>query len=320
MEHVQILIVGAGPIGISCGIEAVRHKMSHRILEKGCITNSIFNFPTNMTFFSTSERLELGGVPFVSHGERPTRREALEYYRRVAQAWNLNIDTYDEVIDITRTGKIFHIRSRRGAKTADNVIICTGYYGIPNLLGVPGEDLPKVRHYFDEPHPYVYQNVAVIGGANSAVQVALETFRSGSRVTMLVREKELGSSVKYWLRPDIENRIAEGSINIFYQAEVVSISPEELEFRTPDGSHCIANDFVFAMTGYRPDFSFLERTGVLMTSGPDISLQYDPATLETDVPGLFVAGVICGGSNTSAWFIENAREHAFQILDAIAHR
>ncbi|MBN2432825.1 MAG: YpdA family putative bacillithiol disulfide reductase [Acidobacteria bacterium] len=321
MDKVDIIIVGAGPIGLTCGIEAERRGLTHLIFDKGCIVNSIFHFPINMTFFSTSERLEIGNIPFVSHGERPTRREALEYYRRVVQAWGLNVRTYEQVTDLhPQKGRGFRVDTPRGHYIARRIIISTGFYDIPNLLNVPGEELPKVRHYYDEPHPYVYRSLAVIGGANSAVQVALETYRAGARVTMIVRESELGASVKYWLRPDIENRISEGSITVYFNSIVREIHPDSLVIATPEGLVTLPNDFVFAMTGYRPDFEFLRRIGVEITPPPDSRPVHDPDTLESNVRDLFLAGVVCGGVNTSRWFIENARDHADRIFDTIAAR
>jgi len=321
MENVDIIIVGAGPIGLTCGIEAVRQGMSHLIFDRGCIVNSVFHFPTNMTFFSTSERLEIGNVPFVSHGERPTRREALEYYRRVVQSWGLHVHPYEPVMDIEpQKGHGFLVRTSRGHYPARRVIISTGFYDLYNPLDVPGEDLHKVRHYYDEPHPYVYRDLAVIGGANSAVQVALETWRAGARVTMIVREAELGTSVKYWLRPDVENRIREGAITAYFNSTVREIRPDSLDIVTPEGRVTVPNDFVFAMTGYRPDFEFLKRVGIAVTDAPHFAPVHDSDTLETNVPDLFLAGVVCGGMNTSRWFIENARDHAARIFHAIAAR
>ncbi|HFB67567.1 MAG TPA: YpdA family putative bacillithiol disulfide reductase, partial [Calditrichae bacterium] len=234
MSAYDVIIIGGGPIGLACGIEARKRGFSHLILEKGCLVNSVFHFPTNMTFFSTSERLEIGDVPFISHGEKPTRREALEYYRRVTAHWNLNVHTYEAAKKLQGQFPEFVVESERATYSAKAVIVATGFYDQPNLLHVPGEDLPKVKHYYDEPHPYVFQHVAVIGGGNSAVDVALETFRRGAAsVTMIVREPALKSTIKYWVRPDIENRIKEGSIRAYFNSEVVEIRPKEIDVRTP---------------------------------------------------------------------------------------
>ena len=311
----DVIIIGAGPIGLSCGIEAVRRKKKHLIIEKGCLVNSIFNYPTNMTFFSTSERLEIGDVPFVSHGDKPTRREALEYFRRVKNTWDLNVHTYEKVEDINNNDSVFTVITDKGTYTAKNVIISTGFYDKPNYMNVPGEDLPKVRHYFDEAHPYAYLKLIVIGAANSAVDVALETYRRGSEVTMVIRESKIKDSVKYWVKPDIENRIKEGSIKAYFDSFVTEIRENEVDIKTPDGMVTIENDFVFAMTGYHPDFDFLKKAGIDITGDTDAKPVYDSNTFETNVKGLYLAGVVCGGMDTGKLFIENSRFHAVGIFD-----
>ncbi|NWF50157.1 MAG: YpdA family putative bacillithiol disulfide reductase [Ignavibacteriaceae bacterium] len=316
-ESFNTIIIGAGPIGLCCGIEAVKRKLSYLIIEKGCLVNSIYNYPTNMTFFSTSDRLEIGGVPFVSHGEKPTRREALEYYRRVSYTWALNIKTYETVRSIDKTDKIFLVRTDKKTYSAENVIISIGYYDNPNLLEVPGEDLPKVKHYFTEAHPYAYKNIIVVGAGNSAVDVALETFRRGSKVSMIIRENELKSSIKYWVKPDIENRIKEGSIKAYFNSVVSEIRENEVEIETPGGKKVIENDFVFAMTGYHPDFSFLKSAKVKIIND---SPEFNPDTFETNIPGIYLAGVVCGGMDTGKWFIENSRHHAKIIFDHIQNK
>jgi len=227
-NHYNIIIIGAGPIGLSCGVEAVKRNIKYLIIEKGCLVNSIYNYPTNMTFFSTSERLEVGGVPFVSHGDKPTRREALEYYRRVKAAWNLNVNTYETVLEIKGKEHDYSVLTTKGEYSCKNTIITTGYYDNPNLLNIPGEDLPKVKHYFKEAHPYAYHKVIVIGGGNSAVDAALETYRRGAEVTMVVCELKLKDSIKYWVKPDIENRIKEGSIKAFFNSRVIEIREDEV--------------------------------------------------------------------------------------------
>ncbi len=321
MSAYDVIIIGGGPIGLACGIEARKRGFSHLILEKGCLVNSVFHFPTNMTFFSTSERLEIGDVPFISHGEKPTRREALEYYRRVTAHWNLNVHTYEAAKKLQGQFPEFVVESEHATYSAKAVIVATGFYDQPNLLHVPGEDLPKVKHYYDEPHPYVFQHVAVIGGGNSAVDVALETFRRGAAsVTMIVREPALKSTIKYWVRPDIENRIKEGSIKAYFNSEVVEIRPNEIDVRTPKGMLTLRNDFVLAMTGYHPNYDLLEVFRITFTNDAARRPIYNPDTMEIEQPGVFLAGVVCGGMETNKWTIENARDHAPKIMDALAQK
>ena len=311
----DVIIIGAGPIGISCGIEAVKRKYSHLIIEKGCLVNSLFNYPTNMVFFSTSERLEIGGVPFVSHGDKPTRREALEYFRRVVSSWELNVKTYERVTAVNDRGDSYAVITNKAEYTAKNIIIATGFYDKPNLLNIPGENLPKVKHYFDEAHPYVYLKLIVIGGGNSAVDVALETYRRGSDVTMVIREDTIKEGVKYWVRPDIENRINEGSIKAYFNSKVIEIREDDADIETPEGILTIKNDFVFAMTGYHPDFSFLRTAGIDIS---DASCPvYNEETYETNKERIYLAGVVCGGLDTSRFFIENSRYHAEAVYNSI---
>lgn len=313
----DVIIIGAGPIGLACGIEAKKHNLACLIIEKGAIVNSIFHYPTNMTFFSTSERLELGGVPFVSHGMKPNRREALEYYRRVAHSFELNIHTYETVETITGVLNEYEVITDKAKYSAKYVIISTGFYDDAVKLNVPGEDLPKVMHYFTEAHPYAYQKAAVIGGGNSAVDVALETYRTGAEVTMIIREPELKPGVKYWVRPDIENRIKEGSIKAYFNSTVTEIREKEIDINTPEGKLTLPNDFVFAMTGYKPDYSFLEKVGLEIKDGQPV---YNLTTLESSKPGIFYAGVILGGMETDKLFIENSIEHAEKIVKEIVNR
>lgn len=316
----DVLIAGAGPIGLACGIEARKRSLSHIILEKGALVNSLFYYPTNMTFFSTSDRLEIGEVPFISHGTKPTRRESLEYYRRVAGAWKLNVHIYNRVTEITGQAGDFQVRAAKGRYRARTVIIATGYYDNPNMLGIPGEELPKVKHYYDEPHPYAYQRVAVIGAANSAVDVALETFRVGAEVTMVIRESQLSDRIKYWVKPDIENRIKEGSIKALFNSEVKIIREREIEVRTPQGDVVLPNDFVMAMTGYHPDFDFLQRIGIHLGEDDLKSPLHDLETYQSNREGIFLAGVVCGGMDTAKLFIENSREHAWKIFEFLEKR
>jgi thioredoxin reductase (NADPH) len=273
-----------------------------------------------MTFFSTSDRLEIGDIPFVSHADKPTRREALEYYRRVKNSWNLNVNTFEEVINIERAQELFIVTTNKEKYSSKFVVISTGYYDNPNLLNVPGENLPKVKHYFDEAHPYAYQKVLIIGGGNSAVDVALETFRKGSEVTMVIKEEKLKDGIKYWVRPDIENRIKEGSIKAFFNSEVVRIENDKVEIKTPNGIKKIPNDFVFAMTGYHPNFEFLRKLKISLTSDAMMIPQFDPETLESNVKNIFLAGVVCCGMDTSKLFIENSRDHALKIFETIRNR
>jgi len=317
MNNFDVIIIGAGPIGLACGIEAKKRNKTYLILEKGCLVNSLFHYPTNMTFFSTSDRLEIGEIPFVSHGDKPTRRESLEYYRRVADAWKLNIHTYEMVEDISRYERLFKIKTSRAECISSNIIIATGFYDNPNLLNIPGEDKAKVKHYFDEAHPYAYLNIAVIGAGNSAVDVALETYRRGSSVTMIIREEKFKDTIKYWVKPDIENRINEGSIKAFFNSEISVIRDAEIDILTPEGKVTIKNDFVFAMTGYHPDYKFLRNTGINVFNDANIIPEFNEKTFETNVKGIYLAGVVCGGMETGKLFIENTRYHAEKIFDHI---
>lgn len=316
-KEFDVIIIGAGPIGLACAIEANKRKLSHLVLEKGCLVNSLFNYPTNMTFFSTSERLEIGEVPFISHGVKPTRTEALEYYRRVKDSWNLNVKTYEKVESVKNVNDNFCVRSEKATYTSKYLIISTGFFDFPNLINVPGEELDKVRHYYIEPHPYAYQNIIVIGGGNSAVDVALETYRRGANVTLVSRNSKLEENVKYWVRPDIENRIAEGEIKSYFKSYIKEIKSDEVVLETPSGTVNIKNDFVLAMTGYKPDFDFLKSVGIDFGSDEEQIPKYNSETYETNIERLFLAGVVCGGMKTGKWFIENSRVHAPMIFDRI---
>lgn len=312
-----MLIVGGGPIGLACAIAAKKAGLSYVVLEKGCLVNSLYNYPVNMTFFSTSEKLEIGGVPFMSILPKPNRAEALEYYRRVAVSYALNIRLFEEVTAAERRAENWYVTTTKGAYTARYTILATGFYDIPNLLGIPGEELPKVRHYYRDPHYYAFQKVLVIGANNSAVDVALETYRKGAEVTMVVREPEVGERVKYWVRPDVVNRIKEGSIRAYFHSRVKEICETEVLIETPDGEETIANDFVLAMTGYQPGFSLLQLFGVNLSADLIRKPEYNAETMETNREDLFLAGVVCGGMDTHSWFIENSREHADLILRRI---
>ncbi len=273
-----------------------------------------------MTFFSTSERLEIGEVPFISHLAKPNRFEALEYYRRVASTWQLNINLYENVNEVKKHEKSFEIISSKETYWAENIIVATGFYDYPYLLNIDGEELPKVKHYYDEPHPYFGQKIVVIGAANSAVDVALETFRKGADVTMIIRESEIRESVKYWVKPDIENRIAAGEIKAYFNSELKRITPETVELLTPEGNVILENDFVLAMTGYKPDFTFIESLGVKFQDDEFHTPIYDEQTNESNSKNVFLAGVVCGGLKTNKWFIENSREHAKLIINTISSR
>jgi thioredoxin reductase (NADPH) len=311
----DVLIIGAGPIGLACGIEAQKRNLKHIIIEKGCLVNSIFHYPTNMTFFSTSDRLEIGDVPFISHGNKPTRREALDYYRRVAAAWKLNVRTYERVLSVEGSPGNYLVNTAKNHYRSRTVIVSTGYYDTPNLMNIPGEELPKVMHYYGEPHPYAYRKVVVIGAANSAIDVALETFRVGAEVTMVIRESELSDKIKYWVKPDIENRIKEGSIKAYFNSSVQHIREETVEIKTPEQTFELQNDFVFAMTGYHPDYDFLENIKLNITNDDLRCPIYDPDTYQSSREGIYLAGVVCGGMETAKLFIENSREHADIIFN-----
>lgn len=322
MNSYNVIIIGGGPIGLACGLEASKAGLNYLIVEKGTLVNSIYNYPVNMTFFSTSERLEIGGVPFVSNNPKPKRAEALEYYRRVAQDNRVNIQLFTEVLRISKNAATqpgrFEMATTKGVYTADHVVIATGFYDQPYLLNVPGETLPRVKHYYDDPHYYAFQKVLIVGAQNSAVDAALETWRKGAEVTMVVRGPEIGSRVKYWVKPDIENRIKEGSIKAYFNSTLAEVLPDSVLVNTPEGRVQIQNDWVLALTGYKPDLNFLENTGIVL-SGDEVRKPFlNEETFETNVEGLYLAGVICGGMNTHRLFIENSRDHAQKIIRAIA--
>jgi thioredoxin reductase (NADPH) len=326
-QHYTLIIIGGGPIGIACAQEAKKQHVDYVILEKGPLVNSLYNYPVNMTFFSTSERLEIGNVPFVSNNPKPTRNEALEYYRRVAKDNQVNIRLFEKVTDITdglqgssELKTVYNVTTTKGSYTCNFIILATGFYDIPYLLNVPGENLPKVKHYYDDPHFYAFQKVVVVGAQNSAVDAALETWRKGADVTMVVRGPEIGRRVKYWVKPDIENRIKEGSIKAYFDSYLKEIRPDEVDIETPAGMVTIPNDWVIAMTGYQPDLSFLKRIGIELSDDEVLKPTYNEETHETNCRNIYLAGVICGGMNTHRLFIENSREHAEKILHDIAQK
>ncbi|MBV8255443.1 MAG: YpdA family putative bacillithiol disulfide reductase [Chitinophaga sp.] len=316
----DVVIIGGGPIGIACALTAQRAGLSYLILEKGCLTNSLYNYPLYMTFFSTSERLEVGNIPFVCINPKPNRPEALEYYRRVTTANHLNVRLFEEVNEIKPNGQEYTVHTAKGLYHARHVVIATGFYDIPNLLQIPGEQLPKVTHYYKDPHFYATRQVLVVGANNSAVDAALETYRRGAEVTMVIREESIGKRVKYWVKPDIENRIKEGSIKAYFGSSLAEVRENEAVINTPEGLVTIPNDFVIAMTGYQPNFNFLEKTGIALSDDAKKYPAYNPLTMETNMPRIYLAGVVCGGMDTHVWFIENSREHADKIIQHIKTR
>lgn len=357
----DVLIIGAGPIGLACGLAAKRAGLNYVIVEKGTLVNSLYNYPSNMSFFSTSDRLEIGDVPFVSNNAKPTRSEALEYYRRVAESNHLNINLFETVESVKSNGPFelkiknsalkdadtegvselkiknsalkdadtegvvsessngfgYHITTNKRYYQTRSIIIACGFYDIPTRMNIVGEDLPKVTHYYKEPHFYYNQNVVVVGANNSAVDAALETYRKGAKVTMVIRGSEVGQRVKYWARPDIVNRIAEGSIKAYFNSTLRRIRKGKVAIDTPEGTVTIENDFVIAATGYQPNFSFLEKIGIELSTDGKFYPKYDPETQETNLKGVYLAGVVCGGMDTHVWFIENSRVHAETIINQI---
>lgn len=317
-KQIDLVIVGAGPIGIACGLEAQKKHLNFVIIEKGCLVNSLYNYPLNMTFFSTSEKLEIGGIPFVSNNIKPTRPEALEYYRRVAVSNHLPIRLQETVSHCIRTADGYQVTTSKSILTCKYIIIATGFYDIPVLMNIPGEDMPKVTHYYKDPHFYAMQKVVVVGAMNSAVDAALETYRKGAEVTMVTRGEGIGKRVKYWVKPDIENRIKEGSIKAHFNSCLTAIREKEVDILTPAGKITIDNDYVIAATGYQPDFNFLRKCGIELSQDELLQPTYNPDTMESNLPGVYLAGVVCGGMNTHVWFIENSRDHAQRIIGHIA--
>jgi len=316
-QPIDVIIIGAGPIGIACGLEAKKRNLNYLIIEKGPLVNSLYHYPTNMTFFSTSEKLEIDKIPFISNSPKPTKREALEYYRRIATSNNLHINLFEKVEKVEKQNSNYQITSSKSTYTCKNIIVATGFYDIPNKLHIVGEELTKVSHYYHDPHYYSGQNVAVIGASNSSVDAALEIFRKGGNVTMIVRGKEIGDRVKYWVRPDIVNRIEEGSIKAYFESELKEIRENEIDIATASGNLTLKNDFVLALTGYQPNFAFLNSMGITLNDKEKKIPTYDSQTMETNLKGIYLAGVICGGLETHKWFIENSRIHAKMIMENI---
>ena len=316
----DVIIIGGGPIGLACGIQAKKAGLKYLILEKGVLVNSLYNYPVNMTFFSTSERLEIGNVPFVSNNNKPTRSEALEYYRRIVTSFGLDIHLFEEVTDVKKSKNNFRIISPKSEYKTLNIVVATGFYDIPYLLNVKGEKLPKVKHYYDDPHYYAFQNVLVVGAANSAIDAALETWRKGANVTMIIRGDKISERVKYWVKPDIDNRIKEGSIKTYFNSTLKEIREKEVDISTPEGIVTIPNDWVLAMTGYMPNLKFIKDLGVELSADEVCKPTYNETNYETNVKGIYLAGVVCGGMNTHRLFIENSREHAKKIVKDIVKK
>ena len=313
----DVVIVGAGPVGLACAIEASRAGLTPLVIEKDTLVNSIVGYPARMEFFSTPELIEIGGYPFPVQGYKPTREEAIEYYRGVAAREQLDIRLYERVLEVQGTVGDFTVVTDKARHPARHVIVSIGFFDQPNLLNVPGENLPKVTHYYREPYAYVRQRVAIVGARNSAAKAALDCYRHGAEVTLIVRAPELSDKVKYWIRPDLENRIAEGSIRACFNTVVEEIRESSIVLRTPEGVTEVGNDWVLAMTGYRPDYGFLEKLKIAIADDPSRTPVYDDATFETSRPGVYLAGTVCGGLRTGRWFIENGRFHASQIVKHI---
>ncbi|MBS1800954.1 MAG: YpdA family putative bacillithiol disulfide reductase [Acidobacteria bacterium] len=316
----DLLVIGAGPTGMACAIEAQRAGFSARLVDKGCLCNSLFHYPSNMTFFTTPELLEIGDIPFSSPNQKPNRDEALEYYRKVAEHYRLDVRQYETVERVAGSDGNFtvHTKDRFGRPLehrARKLVIATGYYDLPNYLNIPGEGLNKVFHYYEDPHPYYDLDILVIGGKNSAAIAALDLWRHGARVTLVHRGAEMHRHVKYWILPDINNRIKNSEIAAFFSSNVTGITEDQAILSTPQGEVTLANQFVFALTGYRPDFEFLEALGVRLDEKNDRCPVCNPTTLESNVAGIYLAGVVIAGERTNEIFIENGRFHGKQIAD-----
>ncbi len=317
VEILDVLVIGAGPTGLACAIAAQRAGLQAALVDKGCLCNSLFHYPSNMTFFTTPELLEIGDIPFSSPNQKPTRNEALEYYRKVAEHYDLDVRAYERVTAVNGGDMDFAVHTedsygREHVYHTRKLILATGYYDLPNWMNIPGEDLPKVKHYYHDPHPYFAQDVLVVGGRNSAAIAALDLWRHGARVTLAYRGPKMHRHVKYWILPDVENRIKNGEITAYFDTTVKRVTPDSVVLETPQGEREIPNDFVFAMTGYHPDYEFLRRLGI-RSGGDDMQPEYDVDTLESNVPGIYLAGVIVAGARTNEIFIENGRFHGLQI-------
>jgi thioredoxin reductase (NADPH) len=317
METFDVAIVGAGPTGLACGIELTKRGVSSVLFDKGCVVNSIYHYPINLVFFTTPELLEIGDLPMTSLNEKPGRIEALKYYRRVAEHYQLKIRQYEKVTGFTGHDGAFTVKTEKAEYSVKKLILASGYYDIPNRLNVPGEDLEKVIHYYREAHPYYDHDVLIVGAKNSACIAALELFWTGARVTMVHRGPSIHQNVKYWIKPNIENRIKSGEVKMYFNSSVREIRQDDVVISTPGGDVAVKNDFTFAMTGYRPDFEFMDRHGIHLdpvTSKPVTN----PNTLESERRGVYLAGVIVAGMHTNEIFIENGRFHGKLIADDIA--
>ena len=317
MEKYDAVVVGAGPTGLACGIELKQRGVSTILLDKGCVVNSLYNYPTHMVFFTTPELLEIGGLPMTSLNEKPGRTEALKYYRRAAEHYKLDVHQYERVLKIEGGDRAFRVHTSKAEYAASKIVLATGYYDLPNMLDVPGEHLDKVIHYYKEPHPYYNHDVIVVGAKNSAAIAALELHWTGARVTMVHRGAWISDRVKYWIKPNIENRLKNGEIQAYFKSRILEIHPKTVLLDTPDGPVTLKNDFVFAMTGYRPDLEFLASLGIRLDPASQRP-RTNPDTLESDRPGIFLAGVIVAGMHTNEIFIENGRFHGKKIAEAIA--
>jgi thioredoxin reductase (NADPH) len=317
MNNFDVIIIGGGPIGIACGIEAEKRKLSYLVLEKGCIVNSLYNYPEQMSFFSTSERLEIDNVPFISKNAKPNKSEALEYYRRIVSSKKINIQLFEEVTDVKKENDTYRVKTTKANYSTKNIVIAIGFYDIPNLLNVAGEHLPKVSHYYKDPHFYAHQKVIIVGSSNSAVDAALEIYRKGGDVTMVIRGPGIGERVKYWVKPDIENRIKDGDIKAIYNSQIEEIKEDEVIINKGNERLTIKNDYVLALTGYMPNLSFLQKMGIHISDDQIKQPGYNIETMETNQKGIYLAGVVCGGMETHKWFIENSRVHAEMIMDDI---
>lgn len=317
---IDVLIVGGGPIGIACALEAKNKGLSYVVIEKGTLVNSLYNYPNTMTFFSTSEKLEINGIPFISKNPKPTKQEALEYYRRIVTSNQLQIHLFEEVESVmTKNDGIKRVKTSKTEYQTKNLVVSTGFYDFPNLLNVPGEELPKVKHYYNDPHFYALQKVVIVGASNSAVDAALEIWRKGAEVSMIIRGKEIGERVKYWVRPDVINRIEEGSIKAYFNSTIKEIRPNHVVINSENAEEKkLENDYVLALTGYQPNFDFIKKLGVKYSDEDKKIPLYHPQTMQTNVKGIYLAGVICGGMETHKWFIENSRIHAKMIMEDIA--
>lgn len=320
-NNYDLIIVGGGPIGLTCAIEAQKKNLKYLIIEKGALVNSIFNYPLYMTFFSTAERLEIGDIPFNCLTPKPGRQDALEYYRNIHRYFKFNIHLFENVERVSKDENgLFSVITNKKNYSSSNIIIATGFYDIPLKMNIPGEDLPKVTHYYKEAHEYAFRKILVVGANNSSVDAALECYRKGADVTMVIRKNEINNRVKYWAKPDIENRIAEGSIKAYFESTLGEIRENEVEINTPEGKIILENDFVLALTGYKPNLEFLLKMGIRLSDDEKKAPEYNPETMETNVKGLYLAGVVCGGMETHKWFIENSRVHAAMILESIVSK